>query len=264
MFPRTREAARAAAELNYAEVLKSGCTTLVELGSPNALGNKEAVELPDRNGIRAYLLKMYGSGSWHTPDGNRVLYTNFDGETWDEAPGFKGLDESVAFIEEYDSSADGRIRCLLGPSTVDMCSKALLRESRKKADEMGVGLQTHVSQSVVEFQEIMRRHGMTPIEFLHDVGPLARAGIPESWRPTGYLGAGINDKYHRNRLDAGLDLVDRSILEWMLRTAEERYGREEVERLKPFLGRLSEAIWKVQGFELEPGDEPPGDPGEDR
>jgi len=172
MFPRTREAARAAAELNYVEVLKSGCTTLVELGSPNALGNKEAVELPDRNGIRAYLLKMYGSGSWHTPDGNRVLYTNFDGETWDETPGFKGLDESKAFIKEYDGSADGRIKCLLGPSTVDMCSEALLKESRKAADEMGVGLQTHVSQSVVEFQEIMRRHGMTPIELLHDVGLL--------------------------------------------------------------------------------------------
>ena len=197
MFPRTREAARAAAELNYVEVLKSGCTTLVELGSPNALGNKEAVELPDRNGIRAYLLRMYGSGSWQTPDGNRVLYTNFDGETWDEAPGFKGLDESAAFIEEYDGSADGRIKCLLGPSTVDICSKALLMESRKVADELGVGLQTHVSQSVVEFQEIMRRHGMTPIEFLHDVGLLgldliaghsiligghSRVGYADPWR----------------------------------------------------------------------------------
>ncbi len=39
---------------------------------------------------------------------------------------------------------------------------------------MGVGLQTPVSQSVVEFQEIMRRHGMTPIEFIHDVGLLGR------------------------------------------------------------------------------------------
>jgi cytosine/adenosine deaminase-related metal-dependent hydrolase len=37
---------------------------------------------------------------------------------------------------------------------------------------MGVGLQTHVSQSVVEFQEIMRRYGRTPVEFLHDVGLL--------------------------------------------------------------------------------------------
>jgi len=59
-------------------------------------------------------------------------------------------------------------------------------------------------------------------------------------------------------------LEDQSILDLMLRTAEERYGQEEAERLKPFLEKLSEAVWKVQGFELEPGDDPSGDPREDR
>ena len=65
-------------------------------------------------------------------------------------------------------------------------------------------------------------------------------------------------------LDAGLNLEDQSILEWMLGTAEERYGPDEAERLKPFLKKLAEAVWKVQEFELEPGDDPSGDPGEDR
>jgi 5-methylthioadenosine/S-adenosylhomocysteine deaminase len=171
-IPRTRESAKAAAELNYVEVLKSGCTTLVELGSPNSVGDKEAVDLVDRTGLRAYLLRGYRSGSWYTPDGNRVLYENFDGEIWDEAPGFKGLDECVSFIKKYNAALDGRVRCMLMPSTVDTCSPALLKESRKVADELGVGLETHVSQSVVEFQEIMRRHGRTPIEFLSDVGLL--------------------------------------------------------------------------------------------
>jgi cytosine/adenosine deaminase-related metal-dependent hydrolase len=170
MFPRTLEGSRAAAELNYVEVLKSGCTTLVELGSPNALGNKEAVELPTKLGNRVYLLRSYGSGEWYTSDGNIVLFTNFDGETWDEAPGFRGLEESKAFIKEHDGSAEGRVKCLLGPSTVDKCSPALLKESREAADEMGVGLQIHVSQSVVEFHEIMSRHGKTPMELLHGVG----------------------------------------------------------------------------------------------
>jgi cytosine/adenosine deaminase-related metal-dependent hydrolase len=171
-LPRTKESSRAAAELNIVEVLKSGCTTLVELGSPNSLGNKESVELAEKMGIRAYLLRTYSSGSWYTPDGNKVFYENFDGENWNEEPGFKELDESISFIKEYDGSAESRIRCLLGPSTVDMCSPELLKETRNHANEMGVGIQTHVSQSVVEFQEIMRRYGKTPIEFLHDVGLL--------------------------------------------------------------------------------------------
>ena len=55
-----------------------------------------------------------------------------------------------------------------------------------------------------------------------------------------------------------------AILEEMLRRAGESYGQEEAERLRPFLERLSEAVWKVQGFELEPGDEPSGDPREGR
>ncbi len=59
-------------------------------------------------------------------------------------------------------------------------------------------------------------------------------------------------------------MEDQSILDLMLKNAEERYGQEEAERLKPFLVRLSEAVWKVQGFELEPGDDPSGDPREDR
>jgi cytosine/adenosine deaminase-related metal-dependent hydrolase len=172
MLPRTKESARAAAHLNYIEVLKSGCTTLVELGSPNSLGNKEAVDLANQMGIRAYLIRNYRSGHWYTPDGKRVLYENFDGERWDEEPGFKELEECINFIQEYDGAADGRIRCLLGPSTVDACSRELLKESRRKADELSIGLQTHVSQSVVEFHEIMRRYGMTPIEFLKDVGLL--------------------------------------------------------------------------------------------
>lgn len=55
-----------------------------------------------------------------------------------------------------------------------------------------------------------------------------------------------------------------AILEEMLRRAGERYGEEEAERLRPFLERLSESVWKVQGFELEPGDEPSSYTGEGR
>ena len=63
-------------------------------------------------------------------------------------------------------------------------------------------------------------------------------------------------------LEAGNDLENQSILEHIIRTAEERYGLDEAERLKPFLERLSKAVSKVQVFELEPGDDPAGDPRE--
>jgi cytosine/adenosine deaminase-related metal-dependent hydrolase len=198
-LPRTVESSKAASELNIVEVLKSGCTTLVELGSPNSLGNKESVELAEKMGIRAYLLRTYSSGSWYTPDGNKVFYKNFDGENWNEEPGFKELDESISFIKEFNGSAEGRIRCLLGPSTVDMCSPELLKETRNQANEMRVGIQTHVSQSVVEFQEIMRRYGKTPLEFLHDVGLLGSDLIAgHSILISGHSKVGYADPWRRD------------------------------------------------------------------
>ena len=35
---------------------------------------------------------------------------------------------------------------------------------------MGVPLALHTSQSVTEFQEMIRRHGKTPIEWLREIG----------------------------------------------------------------------------------------------
>ena len=172
MIPRTRESARAAAELNYVEVARSGCTTLLEIGSPNSVGDEEAVDLAGRSGIRVYLGRSHRSGGWYTPDGNRVLWHNFDGERWNEEPGLRDLDDCLGFIDAYDGAADGRIRIFLNPGPIDTCSPGLLRETRRLADERGLLISTHISQSVVEFQEMMRRYGLTPIEFAHDVGLL--------------------------------------------------------------------------------------------
>jgi cytosine/adenosine deaminase-related metal-dependent hydrolase len=53
---------------------------------------------------------------------------------------------------------------------VDTCSEGLLREVRREADRLRVPVQIHVSQSVNEFQEMTRRHGQTPIEWLREIG----------------------------------------------------------------------------------------------
>ncbi len=45
-------------------------------------------------------------------------------------------------------------------------------------------------------------------------------------------------------------------LDRMLKIAEESYGLEEAQRLKPIIEMLSEAIKTVQQFDLEPGDDP--------
>jgi cytosine/adenosine deaminase-related metal-dependent hydrolase len=171
-IPRTKESALAAAELNYVEVLKSGCTTILDIGSPNSIGDKMAVDLAVKRGIRVYLGKSYRSGDWYSLDGKRVLYRNYDGETWDEEVGFKELDDCVKFTKKYSGFSEERVGTFLNPGPIDTCSSALLKESRRLADENHLLISTHVSQSIVEFHEIMSRYGRTPIEFLYDVGLL--------------------------------------------------------------------------------------------
>jgi len=160
---------RVAMEYSLAEMLKGGITTVVELGAVNSVGAKGAVDLAGKAGIRAYLLRGHQSGSWYSPDGHKVLYENFDGEKWDEEKGLKQLDESMRFIKEYNGSHDGRVRSFLYPEKVDTCSPSLFKETRRLANEHNLLMQSHVSQSGVDFREIMRRHGKTPIEFLADL-----------------------------------------------------------------------------------------------
>lgn len=171
-----KEETRAIAEFSMMELLGSGCTTVVDLGFPDMLG-ADAVDIVAKIGIRGYICKGYKSGGWYTDDGKRIRYRNYDGEKWNEEPGLHELRDALGFISKYDGSHDGRIRSLLYPAHADSCSPALLKETRREADERNLGIQIHVSQSIIEFQEIMKRYGKTPVEFLSEVGLLGRDTI---------------------------------------------------------------------------------------
>lgn len=64
---------------SLARQLKSGVTTVVEMGSVDALGEQESVNLAGSSGLRVYLLKAISSGTYYTENGHRVKFTNFDG-----------------------------------------------------------------------------------------------------------------------------------------------------------------------------------------
>src|SRR5947209_19102309 len=48
----------------------------------------------------------------------------------------------------------------------------LLRDSREAASERGIPFTVHIAQSVLEVQEMIRRHGKTPVQWAHDIGIL--------------------------------------------------------------------------------------------
>jgi len=154
------EAARAGLAFSMAELLRTGTTTVMEIG----FHGEEAVRQAEQVGMRLYMGLGYRSGRWYTDDGKGVKYA------WDEESGLRGMERAVRFIEEHDGAQNGRVKGFLSPLQVDTCTEDLLRKSRSAATSMGVPLALHTSQSVNEFQEITRRHGVTPIEWLRDIG----------------------------------------------------------------------------------------------
>ena len=68
--------------------------------------------------------------------------------------------------ESIDSALkhpSGRISGMVWPSQIDTCTADLLHDSYQAAAERNLPLTTHCAQSVNEFHEMVRRHGVTPV-----------------------------------------------------------------------------------------------------
>ncbi|MDI9617904.1 amidohydrolase family protein [Methanothermobacter sp.] len=80
--------------------------------------------------------------------------------------------ESLRIIRECHGMADGRIKVALGPHSPYTCSEELLRETARLADEHGLGIHIHVSETENEVREVSEAHGMSPVEYLDSTGVL--------------------------------------------------------------------------------------------
>jgi cytosine/adenosine deaminase-related metal-dependent hydrolase len=126
--------------------------------------DQELVDCVGRSGLRAYLALPHMSGAVRpTPQG---------GIEWAqlEVQGWEGLEQAVEFAREHDGACSDRIRTFLFPYQADNCSPQLLAATQKAARELGCTLKIHTAQYLLDFQEVIRRHGATPIQYLYDQG----------------------------------------------------------------------------------------------
>ena len=158
------ERAEAGGKYAMVELLKSGCTTAVELG--NEPNYEDLVAVAGELGLRAYMGPSFSSCFHRTGDRGQLVYE------WNEAGGRDGLKRARDLVRNFDGAYNGRIRGILNPAQADTCSPELLAAARDAAEALDVPVQVHASQNLMEFHEILRRCRMTPIEFLADVGIL--------------------------------------------------------------------------------------------
>jgi 5-methylthioadenosine/S-adenosylhomocysteine deaminase len=153
---------KAAFTVALCEALLSGVTTLVDL----SVAHEGWVELMAASGMRGVLAPMYRSARWGTENGHVVKYD------WDEAAGRRGMEQAFAVVAAARSHNSGRLSGMIAPAQIDTCSPELIRDSYAEAVRQKLPFQIHAAQSTVEFHEITRRHGMTPIEWLDSLGVL--------------------------------------------------------------------------------------------
>ncbi|MDX0008249.1 amidohydrolase family protein (plasmid) [Sinorhizobium meliloti] len=162
VFNVAAEYGRHACRVAVSELLKSGVTTICDLGGAREGWAEDYAEM----GIRAVLWVMFRSGPWYTRDGHSVGYD------LDFARGDRLLREAIAAADEASGHASGRIQGFIAPAQVDTCSEGQIRDALAAARDRGQPIQIHAAQSIIEFQEIVRRYGETPIGWLAKIGAL--------------------------------------------------------------------------------------------
>ena len=149
------------------ELLLSGVTTLADL----SIAHPGWLDLLAEAGMRVCIAPMFRSARWFTKNGHVVEYE------WNEKAGEKAMEEAFTLIQRAEQHPSGRLFGMACPAQIDTCAPGLLRDSRAEARGRGLSWQIHAAQSVVEFHEITRRHGFTPIQWLHEMGLLDERAV---------------------------------------------------------------------------------------
>lgn len=157
----------AAAEVAYCELLLSGVTSIADL-SPVYDG---WLDLAAKSGLRVFLAPSYASASWKQRNDHVLDYD------WNEKLGLKRFEESLALIDQALAHPSGRLGGIVSPAQIDTCTIELLEASVAAARERKLPITTHAAQSVMEFNEMVRRHGVTPIQFAERIGLLGQNAL---------------------------------------------------------------------------------------
>ena len=152
--------------LNLAELLRSGCTTQVEM-SLTMRQAESYVRLAERWGVRGFPGSMIPNterlfGIWFRPN-DQVL---FDAEEGTLAE----IEANLAFGKAHMGKGNGRIQPMMSPHACDTQTPATMAALAAAADELGTGLHIHLSQGRQETEVVRRLWGKTPTEWLESYG----------------------------------------------------------------------------------------------
>jgi 5-methylthioadenosine/S-adenosylhomocysteine deaminase len=151
----TARTLRASAELGIHELLASGTTCILDMGTVRHTG--AIFEAVRDSGIRASVGKCLMDHPETTPKGLR--------ESTRDA-----LAEARALFSEWNGQEDDRIRVSYAPRFVVSCTEALLSEVARLSREQKALIHTHASENLKEIELVKKLVGCENVEYLHQLG----------------------------------------------------------------------------------------------
>jgi cytosine/adenosine deaminase-related metal-dependent hydrolase len=156
------EGRKAATVMAYAEMLACGVTTVADLSVPF----EGWTEVMRACRLRIYAAAGFAPGRWAMSSQAVVTWN------WDEAAGAKGFEHAKKILDELESSPSGRLKGIVYPLQIDTVTEELLRAAFAWAQATNRPFMSHLAQTVIEVREMIRRHGITPVEWAASLGIL--------------------------------------------------------------------------------------------
>lgn len=151
---------------NIAEILKSGCTTFVEM-SASVRHAESFVRVAEAWGIRAYVSVII-------PNMERLYtlwYRESDDMLFDSVPQtLKEIEEARLFGLELNQIGSDLIQSQMALHAADTHTPETIKAAMAAAQELGNGIHIHLAQRLREVEACQRLWGKRPVAWLESLG----------------------------------------------------------------------------------------------
>ncbi len=151
------ESMRASADLTFLELIRSGATAALDMGSVKHYGS--VFESAQASGLRLVGGKCMMDAGQGVPAGLRETTEN-------------SINESLALVAQWHGAENDRLRYAFAPRFVLSCTEALLRKVGTLALEKGVRIHTHASENPTECDVVREKTGFDNVVYFGNVGLL--------------------------------------------------------------------------------------------
>ena len=151
----TAESMRASADLTFYELIRSGATAALDMGSVNHYGS--VFESAKVSGLRLVGGKCMMDAGQGVPMGLRETTR-------------ASMEESIALSKKYNRPADTLTSYAFAPRFVLSCTEELMKEVAVEARRLEARVHTHASENQTECQVVRDRVGADNVEYFEKIG----------------------------------------------------------------------------------------------